>query len=180
MEVSGNIDFLKNEIQKSYIQQLEIFQKEQTEKFRQEVLEIEKAHKKKLSDAEKMLRDEERKMYRATLFMETLNVKQEYEQTREELIDSAFRLAKIKAKEFLLSEDYINTVRKSINESSEINGGFDEYRRFFQQIKILPKMDGIIIKNADELYDFTYTMFIESKKHELRQKLCKILFENGN
>lgn len=179
MQVLGNLDLLKKEISKSYSEKLAEFSKEKEEEFNKEKAEILEQHNIQLKKLKTSLFNEEKKVFKTTLAEEKLNAKKEFENKREKLINKVFETSAEKSKDILLRDDYINFIKEFIREKKEIEliGNFQEYERHFD-IKLDNNLNGIIVKQGDEIFDFTYDRFIESRKLDLRHKISILLFKN--
>ena len=182
MQVLGNIDLLKKEIEKTYSEKLNDFKKEKTEEFNREKIELAEQHQSKLKKIKAELKNEERKVYRTALAEEKLNAKKEFESKREKMINQVFDTAKERSKDNLLSEDYISFIKEFVKEKKGIDlvGGYEEYKKTFPEIVINPKITGIIGKQGNNVFDFTHNTFIKSKKLDLRHEISRILFEKND
>jgi vacuolar-type H+-ATPase subunit E/Vma4 len=180
MEVSGNLELLKREIQRSYTEKLDSFEKECMLTFNETKKKIEEEHDKALLEIKKDLQNEEKNVFKATLSEEKLNAKKEFENKREEVIAQVFAEAEERSREVLLSKEYIDAVKAATKEkeSVEFIGGFEEYKKSFPAIKIDKKTDGIVVKDIVNVIDFTFSAFAESKKLELRHRISNLLFED--
>ncbi|MHA1910358.1 MAG: hypothetical protein ACTSYA_01570 [Candidatus Kariarchaeaceae archaeon] len=180
MEGTGNFEHLKKEIEKSYKEKLEEFEKSSLEEFDKEKQELKEQHEKALKKAKSELKDEEKKVFKSTLAEEMLNAKKEFENTREKLINNVFEKALNKSNKVLLGTDYLKTVKKLAKGKAEILGGFEEYMKTFSDVKIDERINGVIVKKDNLIFDFTYGKFIESRRLDLRHKVSQILFEDVN
>jgi len=179
LEISGNLDILKKEIARIYSTKLEEYRKTEESKFKDNVKKIEEIHNLELDQAKYELKKEEEKVYKTALSEEKLEAKKEFENRREELIEEVFDKALERSREILLSKEYIAMINEWIKgKEIEIEGNFEEYKNNFKEISINSKIRGIIIKEKNKVFDFTYGTFIESRKLDLRNKISRALFEN--
>ena len=181
MQILGSLDLLKKEIKKTYSERLTEFKREKTEEFNKVKSEISEKHKQELKKVKNELQNEERKVFKTTLSEELLKAKKDFENKREELINNAFQTAKEKSKDTLLNDHYLNFIKEFIKGKNNIKlaGNYKEYEKHFD-IEINSKLDGIIVKQGNQVFDFTYTTFIESRKLDLRHKISNILFQNDS
>jgi vacuolar-type H+-ATPase subunit E/Vma4 len=180
MQVIGNIGKLKDDIKRSYALKLDEFKKEEKKKFEEKKKAILEEHEKDLRKAEAMLKEAQLKVFKTTFSEELLNAKKEFEKKREELIESAFSSAQEKLDHMISTKEYIDKIKSFAKEKKmyEVTGNLEHYKDYFPDLKLNNKVKGLIIKQKNSLFDFTYTTFMESRKLDLRHKIADILFEN--
>ncbi|MBW2989148.1 V-type ATP synthase subunit E [Candidatus Woesearchaeota archaeon] len=178
MEVFGNVDALKESIQKRYSS---------------EIKEIEKDNKKRLdiinrdlkgklgilsSRTKAISKAEMDKAHSMILSEEKLKAKKEFEEKRESLIGEVFEEAKKKAKDIVHSSRYVNFVRKSMQQKKgfSVIGDSDYYKDFFPELEVDDSIIGLKFMSKSVSYDFTLNNIIASKKDALRQEVSRILF----
>ena len=178
MTVEGNLEHLEKEIENSYKEKLEEFQKNSLEEFNLEKKQIDEKHKKALAKARMEAEEEEKKVFKSTLAEEILNAKKEFENKREELINNVFNTASEKANEVLLGKDYLKLAKKTAKGKVKVTGGFEEYKKEFPDVEVDNRVRGVIVRKDNLIFDFSYDKFVESRRLDLRHKVSNILFEN--
>ncbi len=178
MQVSGNLNGLKKEIEKSYATKLDAFKAEQKEAFEESKKTLLEKHKRSLNRTKMDIEAEEHNVFRTTLSEEKLSAKQEYEQKREELLSDIFDAAQKKAGKAVKSKGYVSLVKKAAAKikNASFEGSEKSYEKDFPGIVINDKIQGIIVKSDKEIFDFTYPSFIASERSKLRDMLSKELF----
>ena len=179
MKVLGSVNLLKKEIENTYKKKLNEFEKEQTEEWNKEKIGLMEEHGKNLKKIEAELKNEEKKVFKTALSEEKLNAKKEFENKRENLINSVFEKALEGSRDVLLSKEYTESVKEFIKEKEniELAGNYEEYKTDFQGITLDNKLNGLIMKEGNKVFDFTYNTFIDSRRLDLRHKISRLLFE---
>ena len=178
MEIFGNIETLKGAIEKKYTSEIKKIEKE-TEK---QLAEVDKELKKKLELLRAKIKTETdaevKKTHSMILSSEKLKAKKEFEEKREELIESVFKEAEKKASKVAHSEEYIDYVKSNMpdKEGLTVIGDAALYEKHFPGIKVDKSIVGIKFESEGVIYDFTLDNMISSKKDVLRQEVSKILF----
>lgn len=178
MEVYGNVEALKEAIEKRYssmIQDIEKDKKKQLTEMLKEVkekLDLLKARMKTETDAEV------KKTTSMTLSAAKLIAKKEFEEKREAIIESVFSGAAKKAKDIAHSKEYIDFVKKGMPDAKGLSaiGDSDYYKKEFPSLKIDKNLVGLKFESEGVIYDFTLDSIIASKKDILRHEVSKVLF----
>jgi hypothetical protein len=180
MEVLGDINGLKEEIERIYENRFNEFSEEQNKMFEQEKKEINEEHEKEKRKLETEIDNEKRKVFRTVLSKEKINAKREFEMKREELIGRVFDITNERIKDVLLGDDYIGSLKRFIEgkERMKIAANYEEYNNHFPNMSINNRQRGIVFTKKNQIFDFSYDSFLESRKLDLRQKISNILFEN--
>jgi hypothetical protein len=179
METSGNIEYLKAEIKKAFSGEFEEYKKNSLKEFNDEKEKLMVLHNAELKRIKQELEKDKKNAFKAALSDEKLGAKREFENKREELINRVFERAQEESEEILLNKKYINFVKEFVNDNKDCQliGGYEQYKKNFNEIDIQSGVSGIIAKGENYQMDFTYKIFIETRKLELRHKASKILFE---
>ncbi len=181
MEIYGNIDALKQSIEKKYADEIKKIEDETSAVIKQ--LEKEANNKVALinSRISTLTNAEIRKAASKIQSEENLKAKKEFEHKREELINHIFDMALKKSTTIVHSNHYIGFLKKNMpNESKkyEIIADSKFYTKYFPKTKI--EVDNTIIgvkfRLGNITYDFTLDGAINAKKDVLRNKVSKTLF----
>jgi vacuolar-type H+-ATPase subunit E/Vma4 len=176
MNVSGNVDHLKKEIQRSYADKLAEFKKQSMKQFDEERKKLEEDHKKKVVLVEEEIKEEEQEMFKSALSEEKLNAKKEFENKREALINEVFDEADKNAKKILAEKSYAKMINAFVKDKDVELVGMKILQKTFPKMAVDDNVFGVIVKQNEQIFDFTFTTFIESRKLDLRHKVSEILF----
>ena len=180
MHSTGNIEYLKKEIEKTYLKELDQFRHEAQSRRKDELKKIEASHKKEVRDVTDSLEKEKQSEYRTTLSEEMLGAKKDFEEAREKQIINVFSEAENRCDEMLYRDDYIDRIKGFVENCSKISGGSERYKEIFPDIEINNRQKGIVVERNHQVFDFTFDTFIESRKLDLRHKISKVLFKDVN
>ncbi len=177
MEIFGNAEYIKKVIEERYNLKIKELEKERDKSLEELRIKFENEIKLLRIQMKNKKETEVKKVYSMIFNEEKLKAKKEFEEKRNSLIESVFKEAKKRAKDFVHSKAYIEYIKKNMpKEKVEIIGDSDYYRKFFPKLKIDKSLIGIIFKSKNIVYDFTLDNIINSKKDILRHELSKILF----
>lgn len=178
MEVFGNVEGLKNFIEKRHSSEIELIKlekekqlKEADKKLKKE-LELLRSHMKTLTDADV------KKAYSKILSEEKLKAKKVFEEKREAIINSVFAEAEKKAAKIVHTSEYINFVKRNMPQEKGllVIGDSNYYKKAFPKIKVDKSILGLKFESEGAIYDFTLDNLIASKKEILRQEVSRVLF----
>lgn len=178
MEVFGNVEGLKDYIEKRYSSEIKLIkaekekQLEEIDKILKKELELLRSHMKTLTNADV------KKAYSMILSEERLKAKKEFEEKREAIINSVFAEAEKKAEKIVHTSEYIDFVRKNMPQEKGllVVGDSNYYKKAFPKVKVDKNMLGLKFESEGVTYDFTLDNMIASKKEILRQEVSRILF----
>ncbi|MBN2457915.1 hypothetical protein JXB31_02165 [Candidatus Woesearchaeota archaeon] len=180
MEIYGNVESIKQAIQKKFdddIKAADNEKKAQIEGIMREAKEKEELISARIST---MTESEVKKATSKIKSEEILKAKTEFEQKREEIIDKIFEMAIKNARKLAHEKGYIEMVKKSLPKEQhyELICDSDAYKRSFPKAKLKIDKDiiGIKVLAGDVTYDFTIDSEIKSKKDILRNKISGVLF----
>jgi len=177
MEVFGNIEALKEAIEKKYTSKIREVEKEKEKQLN----EIDKELKKKLNLLDSRMKTasdaEVKKTHSVILSEEKLKAKKEFEEKREELINKVFKEAEKKSKKIVRSKEYIDYVKSNIPKEKDLKvTGSDALKKHFPKLKVDKNILGLKFESEGIIYDFTLDNMINSKKDVLRHEISKVLF----
>lgn len=179
METFGNIDGIKSVIEKKYTLNIDQVLKEKEKKLEEIDNEIRKKLTKLRSKMLSIKDTESKRKYSIILTEEKMKAMKQFQEKREELINSVFAEAEKRAKEITRNEKYIEYVKKNMPkiESFKIVADDDYYQKFFPELEIDKSITGVVFKSGEIIYDFDLNHLVESKKDSLRYELSEILFK---
>ncbi len=182
MEIYGNIDGLKQAIEKKYADEIKKIEDETSSIIKQLEKESNNKISLKKSRISTLTNAEIRKATSKISSEENLKAKKEFEQKREDVINQVFDMAFKKAVTIAHSRKYIDFLKKNMpNEAKkyEITADSDFYKEYFPEAKI--NIDNTIIgikfRVGEITYDFTLDGAIKSQKDILRNKVSKTIFD---
>jgi len=182
MQTAGNIDSLKKQIESSFVVRFEKFKGEATHKFNEDMKEIEEEYDVKLSELNLQIRSEEKNAFKTIQAEEKLGAKKEFADKREELINMLFDEVEKRISDKLSSQEYIDLIKSSMEDGKHtiVIAGDEMYKKHFKNVEVDKKIRGVILKNENTSFDFTYEAFINSKKSLLRNMVNNTLFGNNH
>jgi len=180
VEVYGNMEYIKSEIEKRFSDYINAVEKEAAARL--EMLRKETDERLEVIRAQIQNKaDEEAKMARARLVNgQKLNAKRAFEEKREKLINIVLERVRQTALKKVHSKQYLDFVNEQIPEGEAVEsiGDSDYYKRIFPKLTIDNSIVGIKFRTSDITYDLTIDGAIKSKHDKIRDIITCKLFQD--
>jgi hypothetical protein len=175
MELHGNINGLKEAIQKDYDEKIEEINKEKNIK----INELKKIFNNELNELENELQQNQelklKEIKTRVLNEQKLAAKYEFEKAREELIQTVMSEIKQDFSKIMKSKKYLDFAKKSIPANAIIYGN-PFFKQEFQNLKIEKDLIGLRFEQENIIYDLSLNALFEAKEFSIREKIAGILW----
>jgi len=180
MQVYGNTEGLKKEIEQKYEAQIkEIMSKAQSE-VNAIIKEADEKAEMIIEQAKTDAESASREAMQRVLNEEKLKAKREFEEAREKLILEVIEKVKRKAKEVSKSNEYLAFLKANVpkEKNAVVFGGSEaSYKKVFPKMKADKTIVGVKITAEDVVYDFTLENMINSNEEVVRRTITTEMFK---